>query len=261
MNGDRFDDLSKALASAASRRTLLKTLAGGLAGALLTARARGQAQAHGGPLPPFPCVSNAFCPPTSYCQFPQGVCQGIGTCRPRPEVCLAVYEPVCGGDGRTYGNACEAARAGVSVAYRGPCRGAGVGCQPVGGVCLSSTQCCGEATCDGASQTCVCLVQAACAPGYRWDAATCQCVPADNATGRFCGGIAAVPCPAGYTCVDDPRDDCDPQQGGADCPGICVPTQGDFCRTRFCGPDEYCCNFSCGICAPRGGVCTQQLCP
>lgn len=38
---------------------------------------------------------------------------------------------------------------------------------------------------------------------------------------RACGGIAGIPCPEGQTCVDDPRDDCDPKRGGADCPGIC----------------------------------------
>lgn len=38
----------------------------------------------------------------------------------------------------------------------------------------------------------------------------------------FCGGIAGFPCPKGQTCVDDPRDDCDPNNGGADCGGLCV---------------------------------------
>ena len=38
----------------------------------------------------------------------------------------------------------------------------------------------------------------------------------------FCGGIAGFPCPSGFECVDDPRDDCDPCSGGADCGGICV---------------------------------------
>lgn len=40
--------------------------------------------------------------------------------------------------------------------------------------------------------------------------------------GPFCGGIAAFPCPEGYTCIDDPRDACDPAAGGADCSGICI---------------------------------------
>jgi hypothetical protein len=37
-----------------------------------------------------------------------------------------------------------------------------------------------------------------------------------------CGGIAGLPCPSGFTCVDDPSDGCDPAKGGADCFGICV---------------------------------------
>ena len=40
---------------------------------------------------------------------------------------------------------------------------------------------------------------------------------------KFCGGIAAFPCDAGYQCVDNPDDSCDPMNGGADCGGICVP--------------------------------------
>ena len=40
---------------------------------------------------------------------------------------------------------------------------------------------------------------------------------------EFCGGFAGLPCAAAnYTCIDDPRDDCDPDNGGADCGGICV---------------------------------------
>ncbi|KAK6331262.1 hypothetical protein TWF696_003322 [Orbilia brochopaga] len=37
-----------------------------------------------------------------------------------------------------------------------------------------------------------------------------------------CGGFAGLPCPAGKKCYDDPRDDCWPQNGGADCIGICI---------------------------------------
>src|SRR4029453_14369044 len=36
------------------------------------------------------------------------------------------------------------------------------------------------------------------------------------------GGIARRTCPRGFACVDDPRDDCSPCRGGADCGGICV---------------------------------------
>jgi hypothetical protein len=61
-----------------------------------------------------------------------------------------------------------------------------------------------------------------------WGALACApAVEAKNVTeersvnGDFCGGFAGIPCPKGFTCVDNPRDDCDPEQGGADCGGIC----------------------------------------
>ena len=46
--------------------------------------------------------------------------------------------------------------------------------------------------------------------------------PAGNYGNQMCGGIAAIPCPNGKVCTDDPSDSCNPDQGGADCPGICV---------------------------------------
>lgn len=33
-----------------------------------------------------------------------------------------------------------------------------------------------------------------------------------------------------------------------------------FCGPSFCRQGTFCCNESCGICAPIGGFCTQQLC-
>lgn len=44
----------------------------------------------------------------------------------------------------------------------------------------------------------------------------------DQKPKQMCGGIAGFPCPDGMKCVDDPTDNCDPTQGGADCAGICV---------------------------------------
>lgn len=41
-------------------------------------------------------------------------------------------------------------------------------------------------------------------------------------TPTFCGGFANLRCKDGRKCVEDPRDDCDPKNGGADCGGICV---------------------------------------
>lgn len=51
-------------------------------------------------------------------------------CRPAENfetgrICQDVYEPVCGCDGETHGNACYAAAEGVDVAYSGQCALAG----------------------------------------------------------------------------------------------------------------------------------------
>lgn len=35
---------------------------------------------------------------------------------------------------------------------------------------------------------------------------------------------------------------------------------GAPCNRAVCGPGEFCCNFSCRVCAPDGGFCTQQVC-
>ncbi|GEM_PF-779626 len=42
--------------------------------------------------------------------------------KPTPAYCLAVYDPVCGSDKKTYSNDCYASRAGVSVLYKGECK-------------------------------------------------------------------------------------------------------------------------------------------
>jgi hypothetical protein len=114
--------------------------------------------------------------------------------------------------------------------------------------------------------------------------------------GGMCGGIAGNPCPDGYTCVDDPGDDCDPNAGGADCAGVCVSVSDNPCAAMLClegttccpncggvcvppdvacsddlcvnepcnqatcGPGEYCCNESCSRCVPLGKGCTREFC-
>jgi hypothetical protein len=62
--------------------------------------------------------------PTDVCLFEPGTClvaDNMGVCVDRPDACPLVYDPVCGCDGKTYGNACEALRAGAQVDHRGPC--------------------------------------------------------------------------------------------------------------------------------------------
>jgi len=67
------------------------------------------------------CRDNRECGPGFYCAKKEGDCDGLGRCSPMPQACITLWDPVCGCDGRTYGNACDAAATGTAVAHRGEC--------------------------------------------------------------------------------------------------------------------------------------------
>jgi len=70
------------------------------------------------------CEDDRDCDENSFCLFDEGKCVGPGVCTPKPDICpmTLVAEPVCGCDGKTYGNACEAYREAVSILHQGECR-------------------------------------------------------------------------------------------------------------------------------------------
>jgi hypothetical protein len=215
------------------------------------------------------------CPDGSYCRAAvQGRCRDdddFGICAPQPTACTKEFNPVCGCDGKTYGNGCTAAAAGVSVDHKGECAPPDPGfcggiagfpcpegqqcvddpsdeCDPnnggadCGGICIPATNPCAAVLCQTGTQCIVVGGKPVCTPG-------------------FCGGIAGFPCPDGLECIDNPNDDCDPNNGGADCGGICVPPKGgEPCGKTVCGPGLTCCNASCGTCTKPGMVCSQIAC-
>ena len=66
------------------------------------------------------CVAGEFCRRTikDLC----GAADAPGICSPIPELCTMEYVPVCGCDGKTYGNECIANSNSISASYLGECK-------------------------------------------------------------------------------------------------------------------------------------------
>ena len=81
-----------------------------------------------------------------------------------------------------------------------------------------------------------------------WEILTCPTTP--------CGGFLGLACEdPNQECVDDPNDDCDPNQGGADCGGVCITPAacGGFGGIACEGKGEVCVDDPNDDCDPEKG--------
>jgi hypothetical protein len=145
--------------------------------------------------------SGMTCDSDEFCDFGRNSCGATdeqGTCRTRPDVCDDVFAPVCGCDGVTHSNECEANASGTDVSAIGSC--------PV----PAGQFACGFRQCDRASEYCQRGVSDIGGEPDTFDcmplpsscgaSATCGCV-SDEPCGDFCEGTGAggitLTCPGG----------------------------------------------------------------
>jgi Kazal-type serine protease inhibitor-like protein len=244
----------------------------------------------------------ASCSPGEFCNFGPGdfcgAADATGICTPIPEVCTDIFQPVCGCDDQTYGNACEANAAGISVVSEGECA-SDPGTEPRACAGLTGLQCADDefcsfapdAICGAADQTGVCqpkpeacieIFQPVCGCDDRTYGNSCEANSAgvsvasegacagDPGSGTVCGGFRPGPlveCPAGEFCRFALGDIC----GFADATGICSapPEACDAVLAPVCGCDGRTYDNECeanvaGTSAAASGECepdpNQRIC-
>lgn len=177
---------------------------------------------------------NSTCGADGFCQGLMGQCSGEGSCvQTTGQLCASPFPSVCGCDGKTYADECEAAQKGqTNVAYYGPCEGTQL-CHkvqltmfkpcPEGTFCVYSNDMCSAeyGTCQPPPATCptdaspvcgcngvnyanACLArQAGSGVKFKGDC-TVYCTVGDNSkckASEFCQGY----CGQQGVCVDRPK--------------------------------------------------------
>jgi hypothetical protein len=225
------------------------------------------------------------CAEGEFCNYPLdaicGAADATGICEPIPEACPSIYDPMCGCDGTTYGNACDANMVGVSVAASGECEPTGENaCGGLLGLACAEGEFCDyppDAFCGAADATGLCTaIPEACEdvhdPVCGCDGTTyanaCEangagisvasdgpCEPSSQA----CGGLIGGGCAEGEFCNYPPEAIC----GAADGTGICtaIPEACDTVLAPVCGCDDVTYDNACSAAAASVSVVSDGECP
>ncbi len=77
-------------------------------------------------------------------------------------------------------------------------------------------------------------------------------------------GVAEAGAAGKRSCVEGCKKQFGPGRKRGQCISTCAKAKGGgtrpTCGNTVCGDGEYCCNSSCGICAPIEGSCIQRTC-
>ncbi len=217
-----------------------------------------------GPLAPCPpeCTDNSECPTGEMCLTASSDCGGVGECAVQPAICPLFYDPVCGCDGETYGNACIARQAGINVDHEGVCIPT---CQDNTECALdefcskSVNDCGGSGECRDREILCFTLSPVCGCDGETY---TSYCAAAEAGVNIVHTGPCAPP-----PCIDDsecsPGEFCSTQDGDCNGAGQCNPIP-DICAANYdpvCGCDGETYSNPCYAKAAGVNVESQGVCP